>query len=1276
MGLFTALVFSAAFKVKVCIVLAGHVLEDLLLQFAPRLCDGLGGYVERSEVILAPCIQSGNLVRMPTREADLLLCNHYTPLFRNPTGRAVIGDHKWCAGRLCGGPGYPCIAPLAQAVAKMEFAPWPVPGDGDCAVHGILFCTGQTHLGPSGALARERLRGRLRRYLLDHLDDEELQSACVRLGEKGLAYETVHGAPHSDAPSKEVIPPVDDAMGVQGGALVDPVDGAQARPASVGSMAAGSVSKLQTASVLPGEHGLARETHQGAPHCDVASQDFIPLVDQAVQVQGGARVDPVDGAQARPASVGSMAAESVSKQSAGSADISAPLPPPLGISVGVGAPSQPGGVQPNSVVVGKESEAHISSEQEDDITLGPASQEVIAALASLSGKRCDAPAHAFLLHGAASRLSPEEQSALILKTKAGGACKRSRSEPHSDERTPSPKKRSGGELPSAEKNKKTSRRRATKNKNKKKQRQSRRRAEGTLAQRVAVGEEFMEWKNTHCRERGYRKRDSGCAKYCRYRFNKYCGRPNRDYIARCVALAKLKAKGQLHEAMTSKRAHGGGAQAGRAHKCPEIRESLFRWFVDIRKVCKGRFPPHLLKQQAEYLRREALIEAARHQVPVDIPEIDSGWLRRWRKDFRVSMRQPTLCWKVPRRVFLERCRICWSNVYRARLFIQHLCGYDPVVEGFDQKPFHFCESGSKSRKTLDFTGKRTITLRECHAATRERWTANTWTSSDRCGARAGTPLEVMFKGGSGVLQTALEALEAVRASGRHGPLRNVSVNTSASGSYGKVEVLEFLRRHLLPWSEGRRWRILLADAFKPHLCEEVRRLCWNRGYLLVYIGGGCTPALQVNDTHLHGPLSFDYQQREMALLAAHMEINPKGLKVMSREDCLRTLVEAYERDGLHAQVAEGYNKNLFTVALDGSEDETLGTEQAKEVFAACHMVEERAIIVADMKDEHEADRLELTYECFTRHMANMPSRGHLDHVEDGMDDEIEAFWEGDPWDDAAGAVSDGGEENDAADLQILPVGGGAQADPNGHAEDLSESQADEVARQAEQLRLCEAIIENVKRMGDQGMLASAMKAKRRLQQQASGNKQQDAAVAQAVRRAVANMETERRRRQEQHAETMRQASAPKDAKTRLMAEQEEVKRNEGALRERLREERRSADIRNAAVAFEARDFLGADVGAVVAQKNRLNAFRRVMGFVSCLPPGLARQLATDFAVWDRGQQTKCIQWHLRFVNIVADILSKVEAGREVAVATWWEQQVAGMAPARLVLPALPAPAGK
>ena len=72
----------------------------------------------------------------------------------------------------------------------------------------------------------------------------------------------------------------------------------------------------------------------------------------------------------------------------------------------------------------------------------------------------------------------------------------------------------------------------------------------------------------------------------------------------------------------------------------------------------------------------------------------------------------------------------------------------------------------------------------------------------------------------------------------------------------------------------------------------------------------------------------------------------------------------------------------------------------------------------------------------------------------------------------------------------------------------------------------------------------------------------------------------------------------------------------------------------------------------------------------------ARQLATDFAVWDRGQQTKCIQWHLRFVNIVADILSKVEAGREVAVATWWEQQVADMAPARLVLPALPAPAGK
>ena len=39
---------------------------------------------------------------------------------------------------------------------------------------------------------------------------------------------------------------------------------------------------------------------------------------------------------------------------------------------------------------------------------------------------------------------------------------------------------------------------------------------------------------------------------------------------------------------------------------------------------KGRFPPHLLQQQAEQLRMEALLEAARKRVSISLPVIDAA----------------------------------------------------------------------------------------------------------------------------------------------------------------------------------------------------------------------------------------------------------------------------------------------------------------------------------------------------------------------------------------------------------------------------------------------------------------------------------------------------------------------------------------------------------------------------------------------------------------------------------------------------------------------------
>ena len=96
---------------------------------------------------------------------------------------------------------------------------------------------------------------------------------------------------------------------------------------------------------------------------------------------------------------------------------------------------------------------------------------------------------------------------------------------------------------------------------------------------------------------------------------------------------------------------------------------------------------------------------------------------------------------------LERCRITWLNLYRVRRLCELAHGYDPELDGFDQKPFHFNESGSQMRKTLHWKGVPEVSLKECQSAVRSRWTACTYTSSRIGKFDEYPPLEAVFKGG-------------------------------------------------------------------------------------------------------------------------------------------------------------------------------------------------------------------------------------------------------------------------------------------------------------------------------------------------------------------------------------------------------------------------------------------------------------------------------------------------------------------------------------------------
>ena len=124
--------------------------------------------------------------------------------------------------------------------------------------------------------------------------------------------------------------------------------------------------------------------------------------------------------------------------------------------------------------------------------------------------------------------------------------------------------------------------------------------------------------------------------------------------------------------------------------------------------------------------------------------------------------------------------------------IQARFGYQPEVDFFDQKPFHMNESGSKGQKTLEWTGAEEVQLLECHGATRSRWTACTYTTSDKNRASRTPPAQLLFKGGEGVRQQLEDILSRLRAGGLYGDLDWLSVGTSDSGSYKMQDILKYL----------------------------------------------------------------------------------------------------------------------------------------------------------------------------------------------------------------------------------------------------------------------------------------------------------------------------------------------------------------------------------------------------------------------------------------------------------------------------------------------------
>ena len=413
-----------------------------------------------------------------------------------------------------------------------------------------------------------------------------------------------------------------------------------------------------------------------------------------------------------------------------------------------------------------------------------------------------------------------------------------------------------------------------------------------------------------------------------------------------------------------KRAPGGGRHC----KAPLVRQELYQWWASLRyaidwkhivaenrsrglKKNLARFPRSILVYKVYQLLQEHAHACLLNGQPVQYFKPNSWWFRRWEEEYGLSMRAANRKFQVPRAVLKLRLELFWATLFRIRQFVFLALGYDPVLYNFDQSPYHHNETGSQNKATLGVRGA-IVPVVEGNSDVRSRWTANLTTCS-RFTAVAGGAMpysECMFKGSKGGIVD--ERLQAYRRS------RNfpgwLTVTMSPKGSYREHDVISFLMIHLETWTEGRDWRILLADDYAAHKTDNVFQLAWSRGYILLVLGGGATPVSQTPDTDLNEHVRRAYGNKECALMMEKMRY---GMTVprLTHKECMDLMWDILADPTLHQRASEGFKKVGQSIDLAGAEDSlvcreagTYWNEETTDHYASMrHKIDAEFAVVAE-----------------------------------------------------------------------------------------------------------------------------------------------------------------------------------------------------------------------------------------------------------------------------------------------------------------------------------------
>ena len=133
---------------------------------------------------------------------------------------------------------------------------------------------------------------------------------------------------------------------------------------------------------------------------------------------------------------------------------------------------------------------------------------------------------------------------------------------------------------------------------------------------------------------------------------------------------------------------------GRKIMCPELGYELFQWTVDTINNLKSRLFGWMLTEQAHIIKQDIETYCEAHGVPCKLPEVNPGFLHRWRLEWGITQRAVTIVYKVPWRDVVTRVGIGLRNNIRVRVLWERMFPGVPFrVITFDQKPVWFNSNG-------------------------------------------------------------------------------------------------------------------------------------------------------------------------------------------------------------------------------------------------------------------------------------------------------------------------------------------------------------------------------------------------------------------------------------------------------------------------------------------------------------------------------------------------------------------------------------------------------